>query len=197
MNPGYKDEPGVWHGEGGMSSMTSEAMHHSYMMSAHLAGNPHYAGLNGDMYYGGGASLPLLPLHCNPYGGYSNNYTHPSSYLTSSHLASQHHQALASMSANSLNSLTNSNNVSTKSAHLNSINYIPAIDNFAPLSLSSAHYLPGVPLLVRNSSVDGSEDNTDNSSNGSGSACDVNSNIAGAVQGSNVNPFFFPTKEVR
>jgi hypothetical protein len=206
MSLNYKDEPNGWSaGEGTLSTLSSDTMHNSYVPNSQHLANPNFGAGNCDvgnnmMYFGN--SLPMLPLHSNPYGGYSNNYCHPSYPTASLHsLASQQHQhqqSLHIMATNSMSSLSSLSHAKSLN-NMNSLNsnYHTPSDSFCPVPISSGHYMPSTPSLARVSSMDGSEDNTDNSSNGSNNANELLMNNLNANMINHNHPYFYAAGEVR
>ena len=178
------------------------------------------------IYYNTNNPLPMLPLHLNPYGGYSNNYSHSSSYPTPLSLSPQQ-QSLSLSHTNinsnnsasingphSLNNLGNGLNALNSLANLSNLTsyHNAPIDNFLTLPVNGpglSHYLPQLPLLSnsRVSSQDGSDaDSNSESSNVSNTTCCANEMISTsmAVNGGNgnisvtsgANPYYHPIHEV-
>ena len=208
----YKDEPNGWStGEGTIPTLSSNPIHSNYVPSLNQLSNPNFGAGNCDpgnnmMYFG--TSLPMLPLHSNPYGGYSNNYCHPPYPTASLHsLASQQQQqqqqqqqSLHSIAANSMNSLSglsHAKSLSIMSSSNSNSNYHAPPDGFCPIPIPSGHYMPSMASLARVSSMDGSEDNTDNSSHGSNSANELLMNSLNANMINPNNPYFYAASDVR
>lgn len=198
MSLNYKDEPNGWSaGETSLSILHGDTMLNNYVPPSQHQPNPNFGAGNCDvgnnmMYFG--SSLPMLPLHSNPYGGYSNNYCHPSASLHS--IASQQQSLHThSMAANGMSCLSSLNHAKSLNG-LNS-NYHAPPDSFCPLATSSGQYMPSMSSLARVSSMDGSEDNTDNSSNGSNSNNEMLMNNLNASMINSNHSYFYSANEVR
>ena len=202
-----------------LASISTDTIHNSHLNSiSHNVGggcgglSSNFGGvLNGDpnmnmIYFNNNNNNPhpLLPLHLNPYGGYSNNYCPASSYSSLSHSAQQQslslshpnqnmHPSSSSVTdingINCLSNLSNNLNVLNNLANLGNLNsYLsPPADSFLTLPVNGtgvSHYLPPLPLLSnsRVSSQDGSDaDSNSESSNASNVTCSTNETLSASM----------------